>query len=282
MIIGLSSRFRSRFPILDQTHMIRAMARRVQEVLVVVVLAIFPKATFGKPSYHSRAIDAPVAAEGGNRYCLSWRLAVEANNMHAWRTVPPQCQQYVESYMTGGQYDWDLNLIVNQIAAYADGISVSDDGMDAWVLDIDDTCISNMFYYKGKRYGCDPFDAAGFKAWAVRGECPAIPAVLELFQKLVDDGFKVILLTGRDQETLRPVTVDNLLDQGFDGYERLIMRTRAYKGQSAIEYKSDIRRQLVEEGYRIWGNVGDQWSDLQGQFVGNRTFKIPNPMYFVP
>ncbi|KAI6698713.1 hypothetical protein NL676_018832 [Syzygium grande] len=258
------------------------MAHRIQELLVLVVLAIFPRATFSKLSCHLRASDAPLAAEGGNGYCLSWRLAVEANNLRAWRTVPPQCQRHVESYMTGGQYDRDLNLIVDQVMAYADGIDVSDDGMDAWILDVDDTCISNMLYYKGKRYGCDPFDAATFKAWAMRGECPAIPAVLGLFQKLVYEGFKVILLTGRDQETLGAATVDNLLYQGFDGYERLIMRTQTYKGQSAITYKSDIRRQLVEEGYRIWGNVGDQWSDLQGQFVGNRTFKIPNPMYFVP
>ncbi|KAI3408267.1 uncharacterized protein J3R85_020378 [Psidium guajava] len=282
MFAGRASRLRSRFPILDQAHMIKAMAHRVQELLLLVVLAIYPKATFGK-NYSSKGSDAPVAAaEGGNGYCLSWRLAVEANNVRAWRTVPLQCQHHVESYMIGGQYDRDLNLIADQVAAYADGIVVSDDGMDAWVLDIDDTCISNLFYYKGKRYGCDPFDSAGFKAWAVQGECPAIPAVLGLFQKLVEDGFKVILLTGRDQETLGLATFNNLLNQGFFGYERLIMRTPPYKGQSAITFKSDIRRQLVEEGYRIWGNIGDQWSDLQGQFVGSRTFKIPNPMYFVP
>ncbi|KAF8041726.1 hypothetical protein BT93_A0357 [Corymbia citriodora subsp. variegata] len=261
------------------------MAHRVQEQLVLVVellilLAICPKAIFGKLGCHSRPSDVP--PPDGNGYCLSWRLAVEANNMRAWRTVPPQCQRHVESYMTGGQYYQDIDLIIKQVTAYADGITMSGDGMDAWVLDIDDTCISNMLYYKGKRYGCDPFDAAGFKAWATRAECPAIPAVLGLFQKLVDGGFKVILLTGRDQETLGGATASNLLTQGFDGYERLIMRTQAYKGQSAITFKSDIRRQLVEEGYRIWGNIGDQWSDLQGQFVGNRTFKIPNPMYFVP
>lgn len=59
-------------------------------------------------------------------------------------------------------------------------------------------------------------------------------------------------------------------------------RNEAYKGQSGIIYKSEMRRKLMEEGYRIWGNVGDQWSDLHGQFVGNKTFKLPNPMYFVP
>lgn len=59
-------------------------------------------------------------------------------------------------------------------------------------------------------------------------------------------------------------------------------RTAAYKGQSAVMYKSEIRKQLLGEGYRIWGNVGDQWSDLEGDTIGNRTFKLPNPMYFIP
>lgn len=54
------------------------------------------------------------------------------------------------------------------------------------------------------------------------------------------------------------------------------------RGKSAVAYKSGIRKQMMEEGYRIWRNVGDKWSDLQGECVGNRTFKIPNPMYFVP
>lgn len=60
------------------------------------------------------------------------------------------------------------------------------------------------------------------------------------------------------------------------------VRSATERGRSAVEFKTEMRRRLVEQGYRIWGNVGDQWSDLQGQFVGNRTFKLPNPMYFVP
>lgn len=59
-------------------------------------------------------------------------------------------------------------------------------------------------------------------------------------------------------------------------------RTPEYRGQSSSIFKSAIRKQLVDEGYRIRGNVGDQWSDLQGDCAGDRVFKIPNPMYFVP
>ncbi|XP_011018959.1 PREDICTED: acid phosphatase 1-like isoform X1 [Populus euphratica] len=221
--------------------------------------------------------------EGAASDYLSWRLAAETpNNVSAWRTVPSQCLTYVEAYMLEGQYGRDLDLIVDQVLSYINEIDPSNDGMDAWILDVDDTCISNLIYYREKRYGCDPFDPAGFEAWALKGGCPAIPAVLGLFNNLVQNGFKVFLITGRDQETLGQVTSDNLHDQGFIGYERLILKTAGFKGQSAMAYKSEIRRRLEKEGYRIWGNVGDQWSDLQGECLGNRNFKLPNPMYFVP
>ncbi|CAH2058806.1 unnamed protein product [Thlaspi arvense] len=217
-----------------------------------------------------------------NSYCLSWRLAIETNNVRAWRIVPLQCMRYVEVYMLAGQYDRDVQLIVEHINVYLNEIVLPGDGMDAWILDVDDTCFSNVFYYRLKRYGCDPYDPTGFRTWAMKGGSPAIQPVLELFNNLIETGFKVFLVTGRDEETLREATEENLNDQGFTGYERLIMRTVENKKQSAATYKTTIRKQLMEEGYRIWGNVGDQWSDLQGEYTGNRTFKIPNPMYFVP
>ncbi|XP_059668162.1 acid phosphatase 1 isoform X2 [Cornus florida] len=256
------------------------MMQRIREILVFLFLAVFSKAVYSTKPPHWGYEGEAVANRAS--YCLSWRMAVEANNIRAWRTIPTQCLRHIETYMIGGQYDRDLNLIVDHIITYIDAILLSHDGLDAWILDVDDTCISNIFYYKGKRYGCDPYDPNGFKAWALRGGCTAIPAVLELFNKLVESGFKVFLVTGRDDETLGQATLDNLHNQGFVGYERLILRTAAYKGLGAVVYKSEIRKQLEGEGYRIWGNVGDQWSDLQGDCIGNRTFKLPNPMYFVP
>ncbi|GFP87396.1 acid phosphatase 1 [Phtheirospermum japonicum] len=214
--------------------------------------------------------------------CLSWRVGVEANNVRSWRVVPPECVGHVAGYMLGGQYELDLSLVVDNIISYANNITLSGDAKDTWILDVDDTCISNLRYYEQKNYGGKPYDPAGFQRWALMGVSPNIPQVLRLHNKLVKRGFKVILLTGRDEETLRNATSLNLKNQGYFGYDRLVLRTAKYKGQSAITYKSDIRKQLVEEGLRLWGNVGDQWSDLQGDYVGNRTFKLPNPMYFVP
>ncbi|KAL2319435.1 hypothetical protein Fmac_028404 [Flemingia macrophylla] len=214
-------------------------------------------------------------------YALSWRVAVEANNVRPWRTVPPECHTHVQTYMSSGQYHSDLDLIVKQILSYAQTLTLSHDGFDAWILDVDDTCVSNISYYQAKRFGCDPFDSAIFKAWIMKGMCPANRAVKVLFDALIERGFKVFLLTGRDEATLGKITTENLHNEGFVGYERLILRSPEFKGQSAVRYKSAIRKAIEGEGYRIWGNVGDQWSDLQGECLGKRTFKLPNPMYFI-
>uniref|UniRef100_A0ACD5XL75 Uncharacterized protein n=1 Tax=Avena sativa TaxID=4498 RepID=A0ACD5XL75_AVESA len=212
--------------------------------------------------------------------CLSWRVMVEANNARGWRTVPAPCVGYVRGYMTRGQYGRDLDSVMEQVSAFVDQIAAADDGMDAWIFDIDDTCLSNLIYYEAKRFGA--YDPLAFKNWASQGACPGIPAVLQLFMTLQDKGFKIFLLSGRDEETLGSCTSENLESEGFSGYQKLLMRTPDYRGQSSSLFKSAMRKQLVEEGYRIRGNVGDQWSDLQGENVGDRVFKIPNPMYFVP
>ena len=43
-------------------------------------------------------------------------------------------------------------------------------------------------------------------------------------------------------------------------------------GTSSQIYNEKKRKELIAQGYRIIGNVGDQWSDLSGENVGYRTF----------
>ncbi|XBI98963.1 hypothetical protein VPH35_019134 [Triticum aestivum] len=203
---------------------------------------------------------------------------VEANNAKFWRAVPAPCVGYVWAYMSWGQYGRDVGSAADQIAAYASQAPAAGDGLDAWVLDIDDTCLSNLPYYQAKQFGA--YDPAAFKAWASRGTCPGIPAMVTLFWALKAGGFRVFLLSGRDEEALGAPTAANLAAAGFAGYDRLILRNDTTP--SSVVFKSAERRRLVEEGYRIRGNVGDQWSDLQGDCAGDRVFKVPNPMYFVP
>ena len=48
-----------------------------------------------------------------------------------------------------------------------------------------------------------------------------------------------------------------------------------------IQYKSGTRAYIESQGYDIVGDFGDQFSDLEGGFA-NKTFKMPNPNYYLP
>ena len=48
-----------------------------------------------------------------------------------------------------------------------------------------------------------------------------------------------------------------------------------------IRYKSGTRAYIESLGYEIVANFGDQFSDLEGGFA-DKTFKMPNPNYFLP
>lgn len=50
---------------------------------------------------------------------------------------------------------------------------------------------------------------------------------------------------------------------------------------STEEFKAEVRASLVADGYIILANIGDQWRGLTGSNVGNRVFKVPNPMYYL-
>jgi predicted secreted acid phosphatase len=54
------------------------------------------------------------------------------------------------------------------------------------------------------------------------------------------------------------------------------------KQQSTTEYKSGERRKIVDAGYRIILNVGDQLSDLNGNPQAERSVELPNPFYYIP
>jgi predicted secreted acid phosphatase len=50
---------------------------------------------------------------------------------------------------------------------------------------------------------------------------------------------------------------------------------------ATIQYKSGTRAYIESKGYDIVANFGDQFSDLLGGFA-DKTFKMPNPNYYLP
>ncbi|KAL8466039.1 hypothetical protein ACS0TY_035235 [Phlomoides rotata] len=228
----------------------------------------------------------PRSGAGGHRVkglnCFSWRLAVETNNLQAWKLVPASCETYVGNYMLGQQYRNDCDQVADIAIEYAKSVKPAGDGKDVWVFDIDETTLSNIPYYARNdvQFGAIKYNDTKFNNWVAEGIAPPIPAIRRLYTTVLSLGFKTVFLSGT-AEKFTDTRILNLHNAGYYKWEKLILKGGADKGSSAVTYKSKKRTELVNQGYRIVGNVGDQWSDLIGENVGNRTFKVPDPMYYI-
>lgn len=85
--------------------------------------------------------------------CTSWRVAVEANNLSPWATIPEECADYVKEYMIGRGYELDLQRVSNEAKLFARSAYLSGDGKSAWIFDVDDTLLSNLPYYADHGFG---------------------------------------------------------------------------------------------------------------------------------
>nr|XP_033513346.1 acid phosphatase 1-like [Nicotiana tomentosiformis] len=170
--------------------------------------------------------------------------------------------------------------------------TIGGDGKDVCVFDIDETTLFNLPYYARsdvafgvcKRFNAFdfraiPFNNAKFNEWVSEGKAPAIPATLRLYKMVLSLGIKPVFITGTPRFT-RKARIANLKKAGYTSWLKLVLKGKNDSPKSVV-FKSSKRTELVKAGYRIVGNIGDQWSDLIGDNVGSRTFKVPDPMYYI-
>jgi acid phosphatase len=103
--------------------------------------------------------------------------------------------------------------------------------------------------------------------------------VLALTRLARERGIAVFFLTGRP-ERLRAATESNLRAAGYK-WAGVLLKPDALNTAGAAEFRAPERKKLVDQGYTIVVNIGDQMSDLDGGFA-ERTYKLPNPFYFIP
>eukprot|EP00253_Pinus_taeda_P020902 PITA_20902 len=178
--------------------------------------------------------------------------------------------------MLHGQYQKDLRFTVNLAREHlhSEEVNAVGGGKDALVFDIDETALSNLGYYQENEFGGAPSNRTKYFTWVMEKKATAINETLSLYSELRTMGFSVFFITGR-RYMYRDVTADNLLRAGYKDWAD-------DKPTRVKNLKITKRAQLEKDGYRIWGNMGDQWSDdITGDPVGYRTFKLPNPMYYV-
>jgi hypothetical protein len=164
----------------------------------------------------------------------------------------------------------------------------------ALVFDIDDTLMSTYNYEIADQFGYNPDHNATF----VNAEAfPAAFGMPRLVHQATREGYTIFFITGRPGSQ-RKATVGNLRKDGYHvraGKRRLFLKDHnsgkhlpncglsAKKNNpcTTIQYKSGIRKYIESQGYDIVGSFGDQYSDLKGGYA-DATFKLPNPMYYLP
>ncbi|OVA08614.1 Acid phosphatase (Class B) [Macleaya cordata] len=214
-------------------------------------------------------------------YCESWRINVELNNIRGFDVVPEECVDFIGKYMTSTQYNIDSERAIEECSVYLSScFTMNGDGKDAWIFDIDDTLLSTVPYYKKHRFGGEQLNLSSLEEWMKEKKGTALEHSRNLFKEIKGRGLKIFLISSRG-EHLRDATVDNLVKVGYYGWTGLILRGSEDSCKTVQQYKAEQRKRLIENGYRIWGIVGDQWSSLQGLPTVKRTFKLPNSLYYV-
>jgi predicted secreted acid phosphatase len=191
----------------------------------------------------------------------------------------------VTAYVESGRYDADLAAVGSQARAYLES-RAQRGGKLAIVVDIDETALSNLPSIRANDYGfilggpCDlPRGPCGLLTWIGMAKAEPIKPVLALVRAARERGVAVFFLTGRP-ERLRAATEANLRAAGYE-WTGVILKPDDLTTTSASEFKAPERKKLVDQGYTILVNIGDQRSDLDGGFA-ERTYKLPNPFYFIP
>ena len=175
----------------------------------------------------------------------------------------------------------------------------------AIVLDVDDTTLATWNYEIVSNWAYNPTTNAAY----VTGQLfPAVPGMVSMVDAAQREGYAIFYLTGRptsqEDATLGNLTADGIgvdadypkpttLRDGEDGLftkpdvtaypDYLTAACAADPGGkcTTIHYKSATRAHIESLGYDIVGNFGDQYSDLEGGYA-DKTFKLPNPTYFLP
>jgi hypothetical protein len=194
-------------------------------------------------------------------------------------------QRQVDEYIRSGRYDQDFAKVVAGASAWLEERAKTA-VKPAIVLDIDETSLSNWPAYRINGWGrvvsggCDLQQGpCGLRAWQALGQSKALAPTLALARRARELGAAVFFISGRPPNLLE-ATERNLREQGYE-WTGVILLPEGAHFASAVDFKAPERRKIAQQGYTIVLVLGDQESDLLGGYA-ERTFKLPNPVYYLP
>lgn len=180
----------------------------------------------------------------------------------------------VQNYYESGTFDAECKEIIDSAISQIEKLTLRD--TSAVIFDIDETALSNYNHTKEIGFG---YKYELWSEWLKRADADAIKQTKRFYDWLISKKIKVIFLTGRT-ENERKATVKNLHLRGYTNYDTLIVRNSGEIKIPAAEFKAIKRKELVNKGYKIIANIGDQWSDLVGGNSGVK-IKLPNYLYII-
>jgi predicted secreted acid phosphatase len=216
---------------------------------------------------------------------------------HAYSSAAPE--QTLLPNLVDSAYANNTKAVADEILASLP--ETAPDGA-AVVFDVDSTLLSDYANEEDMNFNYNPTLNG---VWVSHHLFPAVPGMPGLLQDLADEGYAIYGITGRpgSQET---DTITNLTEQGYtsDGtdtgtplFDTENLYTKDLANQpwvdctadgsaasacSTVEYKALTRKHIQEtDDVDLLMNVGDQWSDLEGDFAADWT-KVPNPSYYLP
>ena len=206
---------------------------------------------------------------------------------HAHR-ISKDHQQLIKiliKYHDSGQFLRDHAVVAKAARKHLEALPPAGKGeRHAIVLDIDETSLINDFpnlmepVVKGRDY-----DPKAWDRWIRSAKAPASEETLGLFHAARDRGIEVFFVTGRPKYEQKYVAI-NLKKRGFEGYTEMITEPLTPAGVPLFPnvnmYKLAARWSIMQRGYRIVLNLGDQASDIRGGYA-EKSFQLPNPFYTV-
>jgi len=187
-------------------------------------------------------------------------------------------REEVKQYYTSGKFDTELTKVIDEAKEKFSNVEIknSADGGSVVIFDVDETALNNYGLAEKMGFG---YVYQMNKEWNAEAKTPTFPQVKEFYDFLLSKGAKIIFLTGRNFPEYE-VTFENLKKDGFTVFDTLITQMDDERKMGAREFKNAKRTELTKKGYEIIGTVGDQWSDLDGEYHGIQV-KIPNYLYLI-
>ena len=246
-----------------------------KQIFIQISVAVLTVSILG---IHSNAQQPPAQSANASHQAISQNASAE--QIVNLDVLKNKLKQYHDCKCTCGCYAHDLDAQADRAIAFLRRRAANKRVNEklALVLDIDETSLSNYeeLLQSGFNYTKREWDV-----WIDSAKAPAIPGTLRLYRKAQELGVSIFFITGRN-ESQRAATERNLTEQGYTGWQKLIMRPNLAAPQTTIAYKSSMRAQIAGEGYKLVLNAGDQWSDLKGTPEAQFSVKYPDPYYLIP